>query len=97
MKVIVTETYKDAKELLYNTPTEGRKIEIENEGEVIRAIQSKICLLVSNAPKPCYNTFRLHLSLEERIVLFNWLKNSNKLDQLITYNLWCPGMNYFYL
>ena len=97
MEVVTTEIYKDAKELLCNTPTEGNKIEIENEGEVIRAILSKICLLVSNAPKPCYNTFRLHLSLEERIVLFNWLKNSNKLDQLITYNLWCSGKNYFYL
>ena len=97
MEIVTTEIYKDAKELLCNTPTEGRKIEIENEGEVIRAILSKICLLVSNAPKPCYNTFCLHLSLEERIVLFNWLKNSNKLDQLITYNLWCSGKNYFYL
>lgn len=97
MEVVTTEIYKDAKELLCNTPTEGNKIEIENEGEVIRAILSKICLLVSNAPKPCHNTFHLHLSLEERIVLFNWLKNSNKLDQLITYNLWCSGKNYFYL
>lgn len=97
MKVVTTENYKDAKELLCNTPTGVNKIEIENEEEVIRAIQSKICLLVSNAPKPCCNTFCLHLSLEERIVLFNWLKNSNKLDQLITYNLWCVGGNYFYL
>ena len=97
MEIVTTEVYKDAKELLCTTPTEGRKIEIENEEEVIRAILSKICLLVSNAPKPCYNTFCLHLSLEERIVLFNWLKNSNKLDQLITYNLWCSGKNYFYL
>lgn len=97
MEVVTTEIYKDAKELLCNTPTEGNKIEIENEGEVIRAILSKICLLVSNAPKPCNNTFCLHLSKEERIVLFNWLKNSNKLDQLITYNLWCSGKNYFYL
>lgn len=97
MEVIVTEIYKDAKELLYNTPTEGNKIEIENEEAVIKAIQSKICLLVSNAPKPCGNTFYLSLSKEERIVLFNWLKNSNKLDQLITYNLWCVGKNYFYL
>lgn len=88
----VTEIYKDAKELLCNTPTEGNKI--ENEEEVI---QSKICLLISNAPKPCYNTFCLSLSKEEHIVLFNWLKNSNKLDQLITYNLWCSGKNYFYL
>ena len=97
MEVVTTEIYKDAKELLCNTPTEGRKIEIENEEEVINAIRSKMCLLVSNAPKPCHNTFCLHLSTEERIVLFNWLKNSNKLDQLITYNLWCPGKNYFYL
>ena len=97
MKVVATEIYKDAKELLCNTPTEGNKIEIENEEEVIKAIQSKICLLISNAPKPCYNTFCLSLSKEERIVLFNWLKNSNKLDQLITYYLWCVGKNYFYL
>lgn len=97
METIVTEIYKDAKELLYNTPTEGNKIEIENEEEVIKAIRSKICLLVSNAPKPCGNTFHLNLSLEERLVLFNWLKNSNKLDQLITYNLWCLGKNYLYL
>ena len=97
MKVVATEIYKDAKELLCNTPTEGNKIEIENEEEVIKAIQSKICLLISNAPKPCYNTFCLSLSKEERIVLFNWLKNSNKLDQLITYNLWGVGKNYFYL
>ena len=97
MEIVTTEIYKDAKELLCTTPTGGNKIEIENEEEVINAIRSKICLLVSNAPKPCYNTFCLHLSLEERIVLFNWLKNSNKLDQLITYNLWCSGGNYFYL
>lgn len=94
MKVVATEIYKDAKELLCNTPTEGNKIEIENEEEAIR---SKICLLISNAPKPCYNTLCLNLSREECIVLFNWLKNSNKLDQLITYNLWCVGKNYFYL
>lgn len=97
MEVVTTEIYKDAKELLYNTPTERNKIEIENEEEVIEAIRSKMCLLISNAPKPCYNTFYLNLSLEERIVLFNWLKNGNKLDQLITYNLWCVGKNYFYL
>ena len=97
MEVVTTEIYKDTKELLCNTPTEGRKIEIENEEEVINAIRSKMCLLVSNAPKPCCNTFYLHLSQEERIVLFNWLKNGNKLDQLITYNLWCVGGNYFYL
>ena len=97
MEVVATEIYKNAKELLYNTPTEGNKIEIENEEEVIEAIRGKICLLVSNAPKPCCNTFCLNLSKEERIVLFNWLKNSNKLDQLITYNLWCVGKNYFYL
>ena len=97
MKVVATEIYKDAKELLCNTPAEGNKIEIANEEDVINAIRSKICLLVSNAPKPCYNTFCLSLSKEERIVLFNWLKNSNKLDQLITYNLWCVGNNYFYL
>ena len=97
MKVIVTEIYKDANELLSNTRTEGNKIEIENEEEVIEAIRGKICLFVSNARKPCGNTFYLSLSQEERIVLFNWLKNSNKLDQLITYNLWCVGKNYFYL
>ena len=97
METLVTEIYKDAKELLYNTPTEGNKIEIENEEEVIKAIRSKICLLVSNAPKPCGNTFYLNLSLEERLVLFNWLKNGNKLDQLITYNLWYLGKNYLYL
>ena len=97
MEVVTTEIYKDAKELLCNTPTEGNKIEIENEEEVIEAIRSKMCLLISNAPKPCYNTFYLNLSLEERIVLFNWLKNGNKLDQLITYNLWCVSKNYFYL
>lgn len=97
MEVVTTEIYKDAKELLCNTPTERNKIEIENEEEVIEAIRSKMCLLISNAPKPCYNTFYLNLSLEERIVLFNWLKNGNKLDQLITYNLWCVGKNYFYL
>ena len=97
MEVVTTEIYKDAKELLCTAPTEGNKIEIENEEEVINAIRSKICLLVSNAPKPCCNTFCLNLSREERIVLFNWLKNSNKLDQLITYNLWCVGGNYFYL
>lgn len=97
MEVVATEIYKNAKELLYNTPTEGNKIEIENEEEVIEAIRGKICLLVSNAPKPCGNTFYLSLSQEERIVLFNWLKNSNKLDQLITYNLWCVGKNYIYL
>lgn len=97
MEVIVTEIYKNAKELLYNTPTEGNKIEIENEEAVIEVIRSKICLLVSNAPKPCGNTFYLNLSPEDRIVLFNWLKNSNKLDQLITYNLWYVGKNYFYL
>ena len=74
METIVTEIYKDAKELLCNTPTEGNKIEIENEKEVIEAIQGKICLLISNAPKPCYTTFCLSLSKEERIVLFNWLK-----------------------
>ena len=97
MEVVATAIYKDAKELLCNTPKKENKIEIENEEEVIKAIQSKICLLISNAPKPCYNTFCLSLSKEERIVLFNWLKNSNKLDQLITYNLWCVGKNYFYL
>ncbi len=97
MEVVVTEIYKDAKELLYSTPTKGNKIEIENEEEVIEAIRSKICLLVSNASKPYGNTFHLSLSQEDRIVLFNWLKNGNKLDQLITYNLWCLGENYFYL
>ena len=97
MEVVTTEIYKDARELLCNIPTGGNKIEIENEEEVINAIRSKICLLVSNAPKPCCNTFCLNLSREERIVLFNWLKNGNKLDQLITYNLWCVGGNYFYL
>ena len=97
MEVVTKEIYKEEKELLCNTPTGGNKIEIENEEEVINAIRSKICLLVSNAPKPCCNTFCLHLSQEERIVLFNWLKNGNKLDQLITYNLWCVGGNYFYL
>lgn len=74
MEVIVTEIYKNAKELLYNIPTEGNKIEIENEEAVIEAIRGKIYLLVSNAPKPCGNTFCLSLSQEERIVLFNWLK-----------------------
>lgn len=74
MEVIVTEIYKNAKELLYNTPTEGNKIEIENEEAVIEIIRSKICLLVSNAPKPCGNIFYLNLSQEDRIVLFNWLK-----------------------
>jgi hypothetical protein len=41
MGVIVTEIYKNAKELLYNTPTEGNKIEIENEEAVIEAIRGK--------------------------------------------------------
>lgn len=97
MKTIVTEIYKDARELLYSTPIEGNKIKIENEDEVIKAIRNKICLLVANAPRPCGNTFYLSLSLEERLVVFNWLKNNNKLNQLITYNLWCFGDNYFYL
>ena len=44
MEVVTTEIYKDAKELLCNTPTGGNKIEIENEEEVINAIRSKICL-----------------------------------------------------
>ena len=43
METIVTEIYKDAKELLCNTPTEGNKIEIENEKEVIEAIRGKRC------------------------------------------------------
>ena len=97
MEVIVTEIYKNAKELLYNTPTEGNKIEIENEEAVIEAIRGKICLLVSNAPKPCGNTFYLSLSQEDRIVLFNWLNNANKLDQLNRYNLCYKVKNYFYL
>ena len=42
MKTIVTEIYKDARELLYSTPIEGNKIKIENEDEVIKAIRNKI-------------------------------------------------------
>ena len=38
MEVVTTEIYKDAKELLCNTPTGGNKIEIENEEEVINAL-----------------------------------------------------------
>ena len=60
MEVVTTEIYKDARELLCNTPTGGNKIEIENEEEVINAIRSKICLVVRNAPKPCCYTFCLN-------------------------------------
>lgn len=97
MEVVTTEVYKNVDELLSNLPTAGRKIEIENEEEIIESIANKIVLLTSNAPKPRGNTFYLNLNKSECIVLFNWLKNNNKLDQLITYNLWHPGDNYIYL
>lgn len=93
----ITEVYKDAEELLNNLPNKGNKIEIENEDEVMKSIKDKITLLLTNAEKPGFNTFHLHLSLQERIVFFNCLKNNNKLDNLITYNLYYWGNNYIYL
>lgn len=92
-----TEVYKDADELLANLPYKGNKIEIENEDEVIKSIKDRLTLLLANAEKPGFNTFHLYLSLQERIVFFNYLKNNNALDNLLTYNLYYWGNNYIYL
>lgn len=92
-----TEVYKDADELLSSLPDKDNKIEIENEDEVMKSIEDRIILLLTNAEKPGFNTFHLYLSLQERIVFFNCLKNNNKLGNLITYNLYYWGNNYIYL
>lgn len=97
MEIITTEVYKNVDELMSNLPSAGRIIEIENEDEIINSILNKIGVLMCNAPKPQGNIFQLSLSKSERIVLFNWLKNNKKLDQLLTYNLWYTNNNYIYL
>lgn len=69
----------------------------ENGEEVINKIKDKIILLMCNSEGPSYNKFTLYLTPAELVVLYNYLKNNNKLDELITYNLWYYCSNYIYL
>lgn len=97
METITTDIYENGEEILKDYPNPEHKIEIKNEKEVINQIKDKIVLLMCNSEGPSYNKFTLYLTSAELVVLYNYLKNNNKLDELITYNLWYYCSNYIYL
>ena len=97
METITTDIYENGEEVLKDYPNPEHKIEIKNEKEVINKIKDEIILLMCNSEGPLYNKFTLYLTPAELVVLYNYLKNNNKLDELITYNLWYYCSNYIYL
>lgn len=97
METITTDIYENGEEVLKDFPNPLHKIEIKNEKEIIKQIKDKIMLLTCNSKSPISNKFNIGLTKADMIVLYNYLKNNNMLDELVTYNVWYHNSDFIYL